>query len=188
MAQTTRRVNSRSDLNRNSRQLRYTWEDGNAVRQPEWIPPGRSGTETDRKRQTPKQRQPQRQTGRKRKAQTRTGAGRRTRTRAGQRLGAGYVLFLSAVCAVTVLFCIYYLQLKSQITTQSAKIVVLESNLSRLQADNDAYYKKAMASVSMDEVRETAIDRLGMHYPSQSQIRYYSTDDNSYVRQYRNVP
>ena len=185
MAQTTRRVNSRSERYQNNRQLRYTLEDGNAVRVPEWtVPeeiPGQAEKRPQKKQQKPKKKPAVRKKSRRRTA----GAG--TAARRARRAGIGYVAFLSVVCIVTVFFCIQFLQLKAQLTTQSVQIAALESNLSQLQADNDAYYKKAMASVSMDEVREAAIDRLGMHYPSESQIRYYSTDENSYVRQYRDV-
>lgn len=184
MAQAARRVNSRSDLYKN-RQMRYNYEDGNAVRKPEWEypeewqAPGRQ-RKTGQRKNAGKTRQNQR-------PQTRNRASARSRVRA-QRVSAGYVVFLGIVCIVTVFFCIQFLQLKSQLTTQSVKIAVMESNLSQMKADNDAYYKKAMASVTMDEVRDAAINRLDMHYPSESQIRYYSTDENSYVRQYTNVP
>ena len=54
--------------------------------------------------------------------------------------------------------------------------------------DNDAYYKQAMASVTMEDVKDTALNKLGMHYASESQIRYYDSSNESYVRQYESVP
>ncbi|MBQ9321698.1 MAG: hypothetical protein IJ239_05015 [Eubacterium sp.] len=185
MAQSARRVNSRSDLYKN-RQMRYNYEDGNAVRKPEWVTPEEEWQEPV----TRKQKQQRKAAGKTRQNQrartaNRTSAGRSART---QSVSAGYVVFLGIVCIVTVFFCIQFLQLKSELTTQSVRIASMESNLSQMQADNDAFYKKVMASVTMDEVRDAAINRLNMHYPSESQIRYYSTDENSYVRQYTNVP
>ena len=63
-----------------------------------------------------------------------------------------------------------------------------ESKLSKLKADNDAYYNTVMASVSMDTVKEAALNRLGLKYQDESQVRYYDTKGNSYVRQYAEVP
>lgn len=63
----------------------------------------------------------------------------------------------------------------------------MQNALSQLKADNDAYYKEAMASLSMDDVKETALNKLNMHYATESQIRYYSAEDESYVRQYQNL-
>ena len=166
--------------------MRYNYEDGSAVRRPEWTYPEedwRPSEEQNNNRRgktAGKTRQNQR---------TRTGSRTQAKSRTDTRwMSAGYVIFLGFVCIVTMFFCIYFLQLKSRLTTQSVKIASMESNLSQMQADNDAYYKKVMASVTMDEVRDAAINRLNMHYPSESQIRYYSTDENSYVRQYINVP
>lgn len=203
MAREIRRVNSRSYR----RQMRHTVEDGNAVRVPEWerepgrAPKKRSAPERRPERQSAPERTPKRQsapektrTGRKKKQTRQT----RVRSRATQRrleenraretrFGVGYVAFLSAVCIITVLLCINYLHLRSRVTTQTVKIASMESSLSSLKQDNDAYYKDVIASVTIDDVREAALNRLGMHYPSEDEIRYYSTDDGSYVRQYQDV-
>lgn len=111
---------------------------------------------------------------------------RRNRARA-RSMSAAYVLFLSALCICSVFFCLHYLQLRSELTTQNETIASMESELSQLRADNDAYYKAAQASLSMDDVKETA-EKNGLDYATQSQIRYYNADDESYVRQYADVP
>ena len=166
MAQTTqkRRVNS----NRPSKQYyrMTTFEDGSAVRQialpvEEEVPRRRPAVS----RQT-----------------------RRNRARA-RSLSVGYVFFLAAVCVATMFLCIHFIQLKSRLITQNDQIASMETELSRVRADNDAYYKHALASVTLDEVRETAMTKLGMHSAREEQIRYYRADDaGSYVRQYQEVP
>lgn len=185
MAKELRRVSSRSY----KRQMRYTVEDGNAVRAPEWEPE----PERAPKKRSGRQRKSSKGTGRRkqRKQVNRHSAEVREQIRANReretRFGVGYVAFLSVVCIITVLLCINFLQLRSRVTTQSVKIASMESNLSSLKQDNDAYYKDVLASVTIDDVREAALNRLGMHYPSEDEIRYYSTDDGSYVRQYQDV-
>ena len=103
-------------------------------------------------------------------------------------MSAGYVLALAVACIVTLFFCIHYLQLRSREIHQAEKIAEMETTLSRLKADNDAYENKALASVDMEDVKKTALHELGLHYATESQIRYYNADDESYVRQYEQVP
>ena len=143
---------------------RYTFEDGSAVRKLEELP---------EQRPSAKQRRKVRQT-------------RKNRARA-KAMGPGYVLFLTLVCVITLFLCVYYLQLRSTVTTQLENIAAQESKLSTLKTENDAYYNLALSSVTLDEVREAALNRLGMHYAGEDQIRYYSSEDSSYVRQYQDV-
>ena len=103
-------------------------------------------------------------------------------------LSAGYVLVLTAVCVVTLLLCVHYLQLRSQLIHQNETIAAMESALNQLKAENDAYADKAQASLDMGAIKDKALNELGLHYASESQIRYYNADDESYVRQYENVP
>lgn len=157
-----RRVNSRSD-----RDLRETYEDGSAVRKLSYLPEEEESVELPQRRVS-------RQTSRNRRRAT--------------QMNRGYVVFLAAVCVATVLVCVNFLQLKAQITTQSETVASLETKLSKLKADNDAYYNIVMASVSLDTVKEAALNRLGLKYPDESQVQYYDTKGNSYVRQYAEVP
>jgi cell division protein FtsL len=180
MAEPRRRVNSRSL----KRQLRQVYEDGNAVREPVYEP------EEERRQRAGHAEKRRRRVSRPvKKARTRAEARRlqRNRTRATY-MSAGKVLFITVFGIIAVVICIYYLQLKSARTTQLTNIAAKESELSKIQADNDAYEKTVLASESLEEIRKTALKELGMKYPSEDQIRYYSTDDNSYVRQYTDVP
>ncbi len=163
---TRRRVNSgRTEQQRNYWQ---TFEDGNAVRKLEEFP----GKEP-----------------RRRKKQTKeiSERARRNRSRA-RSMSAGYVLFLTAVCVLTLFLCIHYLQLRARYTNQTETIASMETTLSKLQADNDAYEKQVQSIIDLDDVRETALNKLNMHVAAENQIRYYQTSDDSYVRQYMSVP
>ena len=103
-------------------------------------------------------------------------------------LGRGFVLFLTAVCAASLCICVYFLQQKAEITNQYETIAKLENRYNTLKDDNDARYNEVMSSVSLEDIKEAALTRLGMHYADAGQIRYYSVEDDSYVRQYREVP
>ncbi|MDO4621806.1 MAG: hypothetical protein Q4B22_02530 [Eubacteriales bacterium] len=164
-----RRVNSTrsASVRRNPYNLQESYEDGNAVR----VLDDDYYFEEEKSREA------------RPKVSERT---KKNRARA-KNIGSGYVAFLAAVCMLTVLVCIAYLQLRSELTNQMETIAAMESSLSKLQADNDAYYKQAQTSVSMDDVRSTALDKLGMHYANESQIYYYNINDESYVRQYERI-
>ena len=64
----------------------------------------------------------------------------------------------------------------------------IESNISQLRADNDALYNSVLASVDLEYIKNIAMNRLDMDYPKQDQIYQFDTAENSYVRQYRDVP
>ena len=71
---------------------------------------------------------------------------------------------------------------------QYEQIAEKESEYNRLKNDNDARYNQVMGSVSMEDVKAAAENRLGMHYAGEDQIMYYDLTDGSYVRQYKDVP
>ncbi len=143
----------------NNMTRRYAYEDGSAVR--------RLDAEEQRVRAA-----------RRRKA-----AAAKTGT-----LSRGFVLFLTAICAATLCLCVYFLQQKAEITNQYETIAKLENRYNTLKDDNDARYNEVMSSVSLEDIKEAALTRLGMHYADAGHIRYYSVEDDSYVRQYREVP
>ena len=64
----------------------------------------------------------------------------------------------------------------------------LTKKLAELKEDNDAYYSEVITGVDLDEIRDRAINELGMQYATEDQIRYYTPGNNSYVRQYQDVP
>lgn len=156
----SKRVNSKE--NRNSM---HTYEDGSAVRKISGFP--------EREDRAPsRQRLSNRMKENRRRAVS---------------MSRGYVIFLSVICAATVLVCVNFLQLKAQLTTQSDHLASLEQSLATKRAENDAYYASVLSSVNMDKLKEDAFTRFGLNYPDQSQVIYYSTKDNSYVRQYEDV-
>ena len=154
MARAARRGNTRAEKSR-----RRNYEDGNAVRQIYELPEG----EYERRRSA------------KPRVSTQV---RKNRVRA-RNISVGYVMFLAVICVATLFLCVNYLQMKATLTTQNETIASMESQLSKLKADNDAYYNQAMASVTLEDVKDAALNRLGMHYATESQIQYYDTTENS---------
>ncbi len=103
-------------------------------------------------------------------------------------MSAGFVVFLAVISAAVLFFCINYIQLKSQITSSMKNVAALESELSQLKEDNDAYYSQVTSNVDLSRIKKIAMSRLDMKYPSDDQIMTYTTAASSYVRQYQDVP
>lgn len=112
---------------------------------------------------------------------------RRNRARATQ-ISAGYAVFLAIVCTLCIAACVAYVKLQTVVTTQAEEITSKEKELSDLKADNDAYYNTTVASEDLEAVKEAAQNRLGMKYADESQVIYFDDSENSYVRQYQDVP
>ena len=98
-----------------------------------------------------------------------------------------YCLSYLCVCLATGA-CVHYIKLTAELTAQKSAQAQLELELNELKADNDAYYSDVMSSVDLDEIRDRAINELGMEYATEDQIKYYVPGNNSYVRQYQDIP
>ncbi len=111
----------------------------------------------------------------------------RNRERA-QSMSMVFVMFLALVSVAVLFTCVRFLQLKSQITGTIQSIADLETEYSQIKADNDAYESQISLSVDLQEVKKTAMERLGMKYPTENQIITYELPKGSHVRQYQEVP
>ena len=104
------------------------------------------------------------------------------------RLGAVYVASLTVAAVVAVFLCVQYLQLKSELQNRSENITALQEQLADLKEQNDTAYNAALDSINMEEIREKAVNELGMVYPASGQVIEYESPDGDYVRQYEEIP
>lgn len=167
-----RRVNShRTD----KRRVSSAYEDGNALRQAE-----EAEEEELLERETEEEE-------RKRKEKARRARLVRRNRAIARRVSAGQVFFFFIACGLALGSSVIFLKLRTDYIRQTRKIASMETTLNQLRTDNDALYNEAKNSVTIDDVKDTALNELGMHYADESQIRYYNTTDESYVRQYTDV-
>ncbi len=103
-------------------------------------------------------------------------------------LSIGYTLFLAAASALTLWVCASYLQLQADNTARVKHIAALEAQLSELKTENDDEYNRVTTSVDLEEVREIAINELGMVYASADQVVLYDSEGSDYVKQYADIP
>ena len=99
-----------------------------------------------------------------------------------------YAAFLVAAMLITLLMCIYYLNLQSRISAQNSQISSMKSQLTELTDANQATRERLNNAIDLEAVHEFATSELGMDYPSEGQIIYYSGTADDYVKQFRAIP
>ena len=114
-------------------------------------------------------------------------ATRRNRERA-LYMNVGYVLFLGMALMAVGFVLISYLRLKSDITNSVKNIARMESQLNSLKLDNDERLSRISSSTNLEEVKQRAIQELGMQYAGEGQIIIFNSEDNDYVIQKGEIP
>lgn len=124
---------------------------------------------------------------RRRKEKARKNAARRNRERA-MHMSRGYVAFLT-LCVMISAFCaVSYVKLQADVTYNMKHIASLEGQIADLKADNDANYKRVTTSVDLNQIKEVAMNELGMSYATEAQVVYYTVDNNNFMDQYSDIP
>ena len=153
--------------------------DGNTVRRIQAEPKRRSQTDKENARKQKKDRE------RRQRQKNARAAARRNQE---LQLSLGYVLFLAVAMTVLAVVFGYYLYLQSQLNSCIKNVTTLETQVLNLRNDNDAAQKKINASVDLDTIRKKAMEKLGMVYPKEEQIKYFDVDTNDYMNQYEDIP
>ena len=99
----------------------------------------------------------------------------------------GYTTVL-AICATAVFaICYQYLNLQSDIKTNSTAVVELQNQLNSLKAENNSHESEINAGIDYNAIYDTAVNELGMVYPSRSQVIGYDSKESEYVKQYKDI-
>ncbi|MDO5382302.1 MAG: cell division protein FtsL [Eubacteriales bacterium] len=99
-----------------------------------------------------------------------------------------YTIMLIGVATCAFFVCYQYLNLQSNVKTNSDKVIELQNNLNSLREDNDVYESSIKTSINYDEIYNTAVEELGMVYPDRGQVINYDSNESEYVRQYKDIP
>ena len=103
-------------------------------------------------------------------------------------MNRGYVVFLAVAAVITLLACVQYLQLQSEITSRSKHITSLQQELADAKEANSTKYSAVMNSMNLEEVRDIAMNRLGMVYATEEQVITYKSPSSNAVEQYAAIP
>ena len=99
-----------------------------------------------------------------------------------------YVLFLVGSVMITLGVFVMYIQLQTDINKRMSEITAVEEKILDLKTKNDALLTLVETSVNMEEVKDIAINQMGMVYPEQEQVKSFSIDVDDYMNQYRDIP
>lgn len=103
-------------------------------------------------------------------------------------MNTAYTLFLVLAAVATLVVCVWYLQLRFELTSNAANIAVLEQQLADLKEENTTRENSILDSVNLEVIREHAIQDLGMKYVTADQIITYQNPAGDYVKQYEEIP
>ena len=93
------------------------------------------------------------------------------------------VLFMILLVAAVTVALIFYLKLQTDVTNTSREIADLEQELTEMKSQNDAAYNEINDSISLEEIREKAINELGMISADRDQVVIYSGEEKDSVNQ-----
>lgn len=115
---------------------------------------------------------------------------RRVKAKQGMALAMnpGFAVFLGFSVLITLAACVLMISMQAKVTNQGNDISRLQSEIETLTDDNNAYAQRINSSVNLDQIRDRAINQLGMVYPTEGQVVYYDQVEADYVRQYQAVP
>lgn len=95
---------------------------------------------------------------------------------------------LTIAIAATLYFCIEFLMLQHQVNNMEKNIVSMEQSLNTKRSENDAAYEQINMVYDLDYVYGIAVNELGMVYPNNNEVITFESTDDSYVRQYADIP
>lgn len=99
-----------------------------------------------------------------------------------------YTLFLCGAVLIVLLSCVNYLSIQTQITQKSTQLSSLKSELSTLTDLNSSTQERINDAIDLEYVKTYATEKLGMDYPTESQIVKYKSSADDYVKQYQDIP
>lgn len=103
-------------------------------------------------------------------------------------LEIGYVIFVAIALITVAMILVRYVSIKSDITNSLNHISALEAQLNELKLENDATYSRINGNIDLEQIRDTAINELGMTYAKEGQTQTFVSEDGDYVRQLAKIP
>lgn len=98
------------------------------------------------------------------------------------------LLVLSAAIIVTLVVCVNFLMVQSDIISMSKETANLESDLVKLQNENNTNLQRINTSVDLTYVYKMATKELGMVHADKDHIITYDKIKSDYARKYAEIP
>jgi len=103
-------------------------------------------------------------------------------------MNASYVLFLAVALSIAGIILIGYIGVQSDISEAMRSVSKYEIELNKIKSDNDEELSRINSEINLEEIKEIAINELGMVYAKEGQVIGFTSENNDYVRQFRELP
>jgi len=98
------------------------------------------------------------------------------------------LFIMTLAIGATLYFCIEFLMLQNEVSRMEKDIITMERTLATLKNENDAAYEQINTVYDLDYVYNVAVNELGMVYPNNNEIITFKKAEESYIRQYADIP
>lgn len=99
----------------------------------------------------------------------------------------GRLVRLVIVTLVTLVVCTLFLKLNFQVQQQTYRVSVLQKEIDALRLSNEDARKRISEASNLYEIWDKAV-ALGMGYPKEQKVIYYSVDKTDYMYQTGDIP
>lgn len=103
-------------------------------------------------------------------------------------INKAYVVFLAVAAVLMLMVCVNYVQLRSELMNRSKNITALQEELVALNEENTTKYNSIMDSVNLEEIRDKAMNELGMVHATENDVIEYDNPTDGYIKQYEQIP
>lgn len=107
----------------------------------------------------------------------------------GQGIDLLSAMFLMCAIVATLLVCVNYLRVQSDVVQLNKAIAGLEKQITSLEKENNAL-EAVLENEKYDPetVYQLAVGVLGMVYPNNNEVIFYNNESEGYYRQYQDIP
>ena len=98
-----------------------------------------------------------------------------------------HMLWWVCVMTLTAMGCTIFLKLNFQVQQQTYRVAVLQKEIDALRLTNEDAQKRLEDTVDLFSVQKKA-EALGMRYPKEENVVYYSVDETDYMFQTGEIP
>lgn len=103
-------------------------------------------------------------------------------------MNGGYVAFLAVAAIVSVMLCVNYLKLQTEITEKTNSIKAVQQSIDTLTSQNDSLDYTVNSYIDLDNIYKIATEELGMVRATKDQVQLYNKSENEYMKQYSDIP
>ena len=105
-----------------------------------------------------------------------------------KKMGPGFVMFLAIAVAMVCLMLTGYLDMRADLVISTKRVAALEQELNNMRLANDEELERIESSINLEEIKQIAVEELGMTYAKSGQVVTISDEGSDYVRQLQELP